>query len=89
VHYNLYTLNIIYIVWMWPPFQISHRAPKKSGTALITAGPEGVRRVRPHRAPKNRGPSGHWTLALFPLSISTLDINTQERCTIDQFRLDC
>jgi hypothetical protein len=29
--------------------------------------PEGVRRVRPHRAPKNRGPPSHWTLALFPV----------------------
>jgi hypothetical protein len=34
VHNNLYTLNIIYIVWMGPPFRISHQAPKKSGTAL-------------------------------------------------------
>jgi hypothetical protein len=27
----------------------------------------GVQRVRPHRAPKNRGAPSHWTLALFPV----------------------
>jgi hypothetical protein len=52
-----------------------------------TAGPKGV---RPHRAPKNSGPLWPLYVSNFsPLSISTLDINTQERCTIDQFRLDC
>jgi hypothetical protein len=30
-----------------------------------TAGPEGMRRVRSHWAPKTKGPSSHWTLALF------------------------
>jgi hypothetical protein len=53
--------------------------------AKCTAGPEGV-----HRAPKNRGPLWPPDVSIFfPLSISNLDINTQERCIIDQFRLDC
>jgi hypothetical protein len=34
---------------------------------MSRAVPEGVRRVRPHRAPKNRGALSHWTLALFPV----------------------
>jgi hypothetical protein len=29
--------------------------------------PEGVRRVRPHRGPKNRGSLSHRALALFPV----------------------
>jgi hypothetical protein len=29
--------------------------------------PEVMRRVQPHRAPKNRGALSHWTLALFPV----------------------
>ena len=40
------------------------------------AGPEGVRWVRPHRAPKNRGLPSHWTLAFFLLNLSSLDTNT-------------
>jgi hypothetical protein len=34
---------------------------------IIRVVPKGVWRVRPHRAPKNRGAPSYWTLAFFPV----------------------
>jgi hypothetical protein len=44
---------------MWAP-------QRGSGDVVMSrAGPEEVRWVRPHRAPKNRGAPSHWTLTFF------------------------
>jgi hypothetical protein len=34
---DIYVEYYIYCMWMGPPFRISHRAPKKSGTALVSS----------------------------------------------------